>query len=56
MLSNADLRDIENEFGSGYFYSHRVDLHSELMLLATREEGVGKPAVVQNKSEVVGYV
>ncbi|KAB8299319.1 hypothetical protein EYC80_001392 [Monilinia laxa] len=55
LLSTVDLRDIESEFGSGYFYSHRVDLHSELMGLATGEEGMGKPAVVRNKCEVVGY-
>ncbi|QSZ29965.1 hypothetical protein DSL72_004483 [Monilinia vaccinii-corymbosi] len=55
ILSDDDLSDIEDKFGSGYFYSHRVDLHAELMLLATQEEGQGTPAMIQNKSEVVGY-
>ncbi|RAL67000.1 hypothetical protein DID88_007780 [Monilinia fructigena] len=55
VLGTVDLRDVESEFGSGYFYSHRVDLHSELMGLAMGEEGMGKPAVVRNKCEVVGY-
>lgn len=55
-LQEIDLSNIENEYGSGYFYSHRVDLHNELRLLATGEEGVGKPAVIHNKCQVVGYV
>ncbi|KAI9642163.1 hypothetical protein NHQ30_008965 [Ciborinia camelliae] len=54
-LLDGDLSHIEDDYGSGYFYSHRVDLHNELKLLATGVEGEGKPAVIQNKSEVVGY-
>lgn len=55
VLNVVDHSNIEEEYGSGYFYSHRVDLHTELKLLATGEEGQGKPAVIQNKCEVVGY-
>ncbi|KAF7871786.1 hypothetical protein EAF04_003893 [Stromatinia cepivora] len=55
VLGVVDFSNIEEEYGSGYFYSHRVDLHTELKLLATGEEGEGKPAVIQNKCEVVGY-
>jgi hypothetical protein len=35
---------------------HRVDLHEGLKLLATQEEGEGKPAIVHLKSEVAEYV
>lgn len=47
---------MEEKYGFDFFYSHRVDLHSELMLLATGEEGQGKPAMIRNKCEVVDYV
>ncbi|PQE20123.1 salicylate hydroxylase protein [Rutstroemia sp. NJR-2017a BBW] len=35
---------LESEYGSKFYYSHRVDLHDELMRLATGEEGEGIPA------------
>ncbi|ESZ89778.1 hypothetical protein SBOR_9838 [Sclerotinia borealis F-4128] len=55
VYEKIDLSNIEDEYGSGYFFSHRVDLHNELKLLATGIEGEGKPAVIQNRCEVVGY-
>ncbi|CAD6445785.1 4b2ebc84-1b8a-41b5-883e-30fb027223f2 [Sclerotinia trifoliorum] len=55
VLTVIDVSNTEEEYGSRFFYSHRVDLHTELKLLATGEEGQGKPAVIQNKCEVVGY-
>ncbi|PQE26387.1 salicylate hydroxylase protein [Rutstroemia sp. NJR-2017a BBW] len=45
---------IEREYGAKFYYSHRVDLHEELMKLAT-EEGEGIPARVRNRAEVVKY-
>ncbi|TGO13540.1 hypothetical protein BTUL_0068g00490 [Botrytis tulipae] len=45
----------EEKYGYESFYSHRVDLHTELKLLATGEEGEGKPAVIYNRCEVVDY-
>ena len=56
VFDELDLSNMENDYGSGFFYSHRVDLHGELKLLATGVEGEGKPAVIRNKCEVVGYV
>lgn len=55
-LFKVDLSNIEDEYGSGFYYSHRVDLHTELKLLATGVEGQGQPAVIQNRCAVVGYV
>ncbi|EMR90947.1 putative salicylate hydroxylase protein [Botrytis cinerea BcDW1] len=50
-----ECSNMEEKYGFDFFYSHRVDLHSELMLLATGEEGQGKPAMIRNKCEVVDY-
>ncbi|RDW82364.1 hypothetical protein BP6252_03476 [Coleophoma cylindrospora] len=48
--------DMEGKFGAPFYFAHRVDLHSELKHLATREEGgVGKPAVIELRKDVVGY-
>ncbi|PQE33779.1 salicylate hydroxylase protein [Rutstroemia sp. NJR-2017a WRK4] len=46
---------IEREYGAKFYYSHRVDLHEELMKLAMEEEGEGIPARVRNRAEVVKY-
>ncbi|PQE22103.1 salicylate hydroxylase protein [Rutstroemia sp. NJR-2017a BVV2] len=46
---------IESEYGAKFYYSHRVDLHEELMRLATGEEGEGIPARLRNRAEVVKY-
>ena len=51
-----DQSQIKKEFGAAFYFAHRVDLHSELKLLATREEGPGKPAEILTGKEVVGYV
>ncbi|KAF7923727.1 uncharacterized protein EAE98_007545 [Botrytis deweyae] len=47
--------NMKEKYGTSSFYSHRVDLHTELKLLATGEEGEGKPAVIYNRCEVVDY-
>lgn len=46
---------ITKKFGSPWYFAHRVDLHEELKRLAKSEEGEGRPATVELKSEVVGY-
>lgn len=43
------------EFGARFYLAHRVDLHSELILLATREEGPGEPVMIETRREVVDY-
>ncbi|GAA5869814.1 hypothetical protein JCM8547_005850 [Rhodosporidiobolus lusitaniae] len=40
-------------FGAPWLLNHRVDLHSELKRLATREDGPGSPAVLKTGSKVV---
>lgn len=42
--------------GAGLYYAHRVDLHSALKWMATREDGPGTPATIHLGSDVVGYV
>ncbi|TGO83151.1 hypothetical protein BPOR_0695g00080 [Botrytis porri] len=57
-LVDTDLVEwdnMEEKYGIKSFYSHRVDLHTELMLLAIGEEGQGKPAVIRHKCEVFDY-
>ncbi|KAF7952672.1 hypothetical protein EAE96_005903 [Botrytis aclada] len=51
----VEWSNMEEKYGFKSFYSHRVDLHTELKLLATGEEGEGKPAVIRNRCEVVDY-
>lgn len=51
-----DGDDIEREFGARFWLAHRVDLHAELKLLATRDEGPGNPVRIETGCEVVGYV
>jgi len=43
-------------YGQPFYFSHRVDLHKALKKLATGKEGLGKPAVVHLRSQVVEYV
>ena len=52
----SDEGYIEEKYGSPWFLAHRVDLHEELKKLANGKDGVGRPAVVELRSEVVGYV
>ncbi|KAK5655643.1 hypothetical protein OQA88_5574 [Cercophora sp. LCS_1] len=42
-------------FGVPFYFAHRVDLHEALKVLATGDEGVGKPAVIHLKSAVASY-
>jgi salicylate hydroxylase len=52
----TDEANVTRTFGAPWFLVHRVDLHEGLKLLATQEEGEGKPAIVHLKSEVAEYV
>lgn len=42
--------------GAELYYAHRVDLHSALKWLATRDDGPGTPVTIHLKSDVVGFV
>ncbi|PNY23864.1 3-hydroxybenzoate 6-hydroxylase 1 [Tolypocladium capitatum] len=52
-LSTAELHN--SVAGADLYYAHRVDLHSALKWMATREDGPGVPATFHLKSNVVGY-
>ena len=47
---------LQKDYGAPWFFSHRVDLHTELKRLATGPEGPGGPALVHLSSEVVEFV
>ncbi|KAG8156688.1 hypothetical protein KVR01_013479 [Diaporthe batatas] len=47
--------EVPTKYGSPWYFAHRVDLHEELKRLATEENGQGKPAEVNLRSEVVKY-
>lgn len=42
--------------GVHLYLAHRVDLHNCLKWLATKEDGLGEPAVVYRANKVVSYV
>lgn len=52
LLKSVDLQGSEKMFGEPARTVHRVDLHTELLLLAT-EAGKGIPAKLRLSSEVV---
>ena len=47
---------LQEEYGAPWFFSHRVDLHTELKRLATGPDGSGVPVQVHLSSEVVEFV
>lgn len=49
-----DYSKIEETYGAPYYTAHRVDLHNELLALATAPDGEGEPAHLTN-TEVVSY-
>jgi salicylate hydroxylase len=54
-LENIDAFDmsrVEDTFGAKKWAVHRVDLHRELLRLATGEGGVGQPVTLRLSSEV----
>ncbi|ROV97046.1 hypothetical protein VSDG_04192 [Cytospora chrysosperma] len=48
-------KDCESTWGLPMYAVHREDLHNQLRLLATREEGPGSPCDVRVRSKVVDY-
>jgi salicylate hydroxylase len=52
-LASVDLSLAEKRFGAAAWTVHRVDLHAELLRLATAEDGPGTPAKLRLSSEVV---
>ena len=51
-----DLSYVEGKYGSPWLLCHRADLHNELKLLATQEDGAGKPVKVRLGSGVDAIV
>ncbi|KAF4632817.1 hypothetical protein G7Y89_g5306 [Cudoniella acicularis] len=49
----VDLGSAERQFGVPVWSVHRVDLHNELLRLATTEKGHGRPVQIHLASEVV---
>lgn len=47
---------VEQMYGAPWFFTHRIDLHTELKRLATTEDGVGSPATLKAHCKVVSYV
>lgn len=47
-----DVRPVSKAFAYPWQLIHRIDLHNSLKVLATREEGDGKPAVIHLTSRV----
>ncbi|KAF4626391.1 hypothetical protein G7Y89_g11767 [Cudoniella acicularis] len=45
----SDETHIEGKYGAPWYLAHRVDLHEELKRMATQEDGVGKPVVINLK-------
>ncbi|KAJ4287727.1 hypothetical protein N0V90_012431 [Kalmusia sp. IMI 367209] len=51
--AGMDVSNAEEMFGAKLWAVHRVDLHKELLRLATEEGGVGSPIKLRLSSEVV---
>ena len=49
-------KDCESTWGMPMYAVHRVDLHTQLRLLATQKEGPGRPCDVQVRCKVIDYV
>lgn len=50
------LHNIEETYGAPLYSVHRVDLHNQLRLLATRTQGPGHPVEIQVRAKIVDYV
>ena len=48
--------NIKETYGVPLYTVHRVDLHNQLRLLATQEDGPGYPVDLQVRADVVDYV
>ncbi|OXV05236.1 hypothetical protein Egran_06996 [Elaphomyces granulatus] len=54
-VTEMDFDGYLSKYGAPLYLANRVDLHNELKLLATQEEGPGSPAEVFLCSDVVEY-
>ncbi|KAF2639733.1 putative salicylate hydroxylase [Massarina eburnea CBS 473.64] len=52
-LANVDMSAAEARFGAGAYAIHRVDLHTELLRLASSTEISGTPVKIHLSSEIV---
>lgn len=52
----AEFDHTESTYSAPWFLAHRVDLHNELKLLATQDEGPGEPAIIHLSAEVTEIV
>lgn len=55
-LTTSDEKTARSVGGAELYYSHRVDLHSALKWMATREDGPGRPVEIHLGSPVESYV
>lgn len=55
-ITLQDLSKIESIYSAPWLLCHRVDLHSELKRLATRDEGPGEPVQIRLNAKVVDIV
>ena len=56
VLTPNYYKDCESTWGMPMYAVHREDLHTQLRLLATRNEGFGHPCDVQVRAKAVEYV
>ena len=54
-IMTYDHSAIEGAYGAPYYTAHRVDLHSELLAMATQEEGDGEPAELVTNAAVTSF-
>ncbi|KAJ0368815.1 hypothetical protein COL26b_010701 [Colletotrichum chrysophilum] len=54
LVHSLELGVIANEYGSPWYFAHRVDLHQELKRMATAADG-GPPLTIKLRSEVTSY-
>jgi salicylate hydroxylase len=53
-MASVDLSAAEEKFGAPVWAVHRVDLHNELLRLATLHSDTGRPVKMNLDSEVIG--
>ena len=52
-MTSVDLTSAKERFGAAIWAIHRVDLHKELLRLATGEPGPGSPVTLHLSSEII---
>lgn len=48
--------DTRTQYGAPIYSAHRVDLHNQLIELATRKDGPGEPVKIRTGMNVIDYV